>query len=127
MRFSCNYLRKMSFSETSLVLQWLRLHIFTAGSTGSIPGGRTKIPHATRPGQKKNFLMFNAGCRMLGAGARGFYFIKKKKSLKRFVCQIQGFSLTAVLNKYLNAQLCRFLIRTNDLISQPPRDIFTFY
>ena len=53
MRFSCNYLRKMSFSETSLVLQWLRLHIFTAGSTGSIPGGRTKIPHATRHGQKE--------------------------------------------------------------------------
>ena len=53
MKFSDNYLRKMSFSRTSLVAQWLRLHIFTAGSTGSIPGGKTKIPHATRNGQKK--------------------------------------------------------------------------
>ena len=55
MKFSWNYLRKMFFSGTSLVVQWLRLHIFTAGSTGSIPGGRTKIPHATRHGQKKKF------------------------------------------------------------------------
>ena len=31
---------------TYLVVQWLRLHTFTASSTGSIPGWGTKIPHA---------------------------------------------------------------------------------
>ena len=38
---------------TSLVVQWLRLHASTAGGTGSIPGGATKIPHAWRCGKKK--------------------------------------------------------------------------
>ena len=31
---------------TSLVVQWLRLCTFNAGSSGSISGWRTKIPHA---------------------------------------------------------------------------------
>ena len=38
---------------TSLVVQWLRLYASTAGSTGSVPGWGTKIPHAARWGQKK--------------------------------------------------------------------------
>ena len=38
---------------TSLVVQWLRLHASTAEGTGSIPGGRNKISHATRHDQKK--------------------------------------------------------------------------
>ena len=38
---------------TSLVVQWLRLHASTAGGTGSIPGGGTKIPHATQPKKEK--------------------------------------------------------------------------
>ena len=29
------------------LVQWLRLHAFTAGGTGSIPGQGTKIPYAT--------------------------------------------------------------------------------
>ena len=29
--------------------QWLRLHASSARGTGSIPGQRTKIPHAVRP------------------------------------------------------------------------------
>ena len=37
---------------TSLVVQWLRFHASTVGSTDSIPGWRTKIPHATWHGQK---------------------------------------------------------------------------
>ena len=37
---------------TSLVIQWLGLHAFTAQGPGSIPGRGTKIPHATRRGQK---------------------------------------------------------------------------
>ena len=40
-------------SRTSLVVQWLRLHTYTAADTGLIPGGGTKIFHATRCGQKK--------------------------------------------------------------------------
>ena len=33
----------------SLVVQWLELHTFTAGGTGSISGQGTKIPHAMWP------------------------------------------------------------------------------
>ena len=39
---------------TSLAVQWLRLNAPTAGDMGSIPGRGTKIPHATRWGQKIN-------------------------------------------------------------------------
>ena len=42
-----------SIIGTSLAVQWLRLHTSTAGGAGSIPGGGTKIPRATRHGQKK--------------------------------------------------------------------------
>ena len=35
------------------MVQWLRLHASNAGHTGSIPGEGTKIPHATKPEQKK--------------------------------------------------------------------------
>ena len=38
---------------TSLVVQWLRLHVSTAGGVDSIPSLGTKIPHATQHGQKK--------------------------------------------------------------------------
>ena len=33
--------------QTSLVGQWLRLHVANAGEVGSIPGQGPKIPHAT--------------------------------------------------------------------------------
>ena len=32
--------------ETSLVAQWLRLHVPNAGCWGSIPGQGTRFPHA---------------------------------------------------------------------------------
>ena len=35
--------RKISFG-TSMVVQWLRLHISTAGGMGLIPGWGTKVP-----------------------------------------------------------------------------------
>ena len=38
--------KKKKNTGTSLVVQWLRLHAFNAGDTGSIPGQGTKIPHA---------------------------------------------------------------------------------
>ena len=38
----------------SLVVQWLRLHTFSAVGLGSIPGQGTKIPNAVRWGQKKS-------------------------------------------------------------------------
>ena len=38
--------------QGSLAFQWFRLHASTAGGTGLIPGWGTKIPHATRCGQK---------------------------------------------------------------------------
>ena len=37
---------------TSLVVQWLRLCVSSAGGVGSIPGQGTKIPH-TKVQQKK--------------------------------------------------------------------------
>ena len=40
-------------SETSLVVQWLRLCASTAGGIGSIPGWGTKIWHAVQSGQKE--------------------------------------------------------------------------
>ena len=33
--------------QTSLVGQWLRLHVANAGEVGSIPGQGPNIPHAT--------------------------------------------------------------------------------
>ena len=41
------------FGETSLAVQWLRLHAPNAQGIGSIPGWGTKIPHAVLCGQKK--------------------------------------------------------------------------
>ena len=38
---------------TSLVAQWLRLHVSTAGGLDSIPGQGTKIPHALQVWPKK--------------------------------------------------------------------------
>jgi len=38
---------------TSLVVQWIRLWASTTEGMGSIPGQRTKIPHATQPKKKK--------------------------------------------------------------------------
>ena len=35
------------------MVQWLGLHAFTAEGPGSIPGGGTKIPQASRRIQKK--------------------------------------------------------------------------
>jgi len=43
----------LQFKENNgnfLVVQWLGLSTFTARAQGSIPGGRTKIPPATRCG-----------------------------------------------------------------------------
>ena len=34
--------------ETFKEVQWLRLYASTAGGTGLIPVGKTKIPHATQ-------------------------------------------------------------------------------
>ena len=36
---------------TSLVSQWLGFHTANAGGAGSIPGGGTKVSHATQCGQ----------------------------------------------------------------------------
>ena len=38
---------------TSLVVQWLKLHIFNAGEPGLIPGWGIKIPYAMQP-KKEN-------------------------------------------------------------------------
>jgi len=39
--------------ETSLAVQWLRLHTFNTKDPGSISGWGTKIPHAMWQGKKK--------------------------------------------------------------------------
>ena len=44
----------LKFSDgNSLMVQWLGFRPSTAGGTGLIPGGGTKIPHAKWHGQKK--------------------------------------------------------------------------
>ena len=60
-KFKCKKLNHESTRRTdkqqgpgnSLGVQWLGLHVFTAESTGSIPGRGTKIPQAKRPKKKK--------------------------------------------------------------------------
>ena len=44
---------KRSCSGTSLVVQWLRLHVPNAGGGSSTTGWETKIPHAMGHSQKK--------------------------------------------------------------------------
>ena len=44
---------KKQIRRTSLMVQWLGLRPSTAGGTGLIPDGRTKILHATRCDQKQ--------------------------------------------------------------------------
>ena len=41
------------YQGTSLTFQWLRLHTFTAGGSGSIPGRGARIPPALWLGHKK--------------------------------------------------------------------------
>ena len=47
-------LLKSCLGTSSLAVQWLRLHASSAGGMGSIPGWRTKIPHATWWPKKNN-------------------------------------------------------------------------
>ena len=65
-------------TKNSLAFQWLRLHIFSAEGTGSIPVQGTKIPQAVRCCQKK----------------------KKSQSIKKFNrhCTKEGIQMA---NKYL--------------------------
>ena len=61
--------KELSGPETSLAVQWLRLHASTAGGTGLIPGGRTKVPHAAQCHQEKkreNYLARNINCAETG-------------------------------------------------------------
>ena len=37
----------MAVLETSLLVQWLRLHTYNEGCVSSVPSWGTKIPHAT--------------------------------------------------------------------------------
>ena len=41
------------FLDTSLAVQWLKIHTSNAGGEDLISGQGTKIPHATGRGQKK--------------------------------------------------------------------------
>ena len=47
-----DYLSTVEWLGTSLMVQWLRLHIPNAGDMGSIPGPVSKIPHATQQSPK---------------------------------------------------------------------------
>lgn len=50
---SLTLMQKNTRSRTALVVQWLKLHAFNAGSTGSIPDWGTEISHMPC-GKKKN-------------------------------------------------------------------------
>ena len=45
-----DYFFKNILKRTFLVVQWLRLHVPTAGFVGSVPGWGIKIPHAVKCG-----------------------------------------------------------------------------
>ena len=55
---SLNWKKKKKCAN-SLAVQWLGLHAFTAGATGSILGQGTKIPHAKRQPKKKKISDFD--------------------------------------------------------------------
>lgn len=48
-----SYQTLLEESQKSLAVPWLGLQASTAGSLGSIPVGRAKIPHASLHSQKK--------------------------------------------------------------------------
>jgi len=58
------FLAKLILIGNPLVVQWLRLHAFTAEDTGSISGQGTIIPQTMHHGQKakhthqKNLILF---------------------------------------------------------------------
>ena len=54
-------MRWWSWSRRVGAVQWLRFCTFNAGSSGSIPGLRTKIPPAMQPKKKKNSLLWSSG------------------------------------------------------------------
>ena len=47
------HVKNYSCNSGTMVVQWLKLHAFTSGDTGSILGGRTKILHTVWCYQKK--------------------------------------------------------------------------
>ena len=49
----CSIHPKKTFLGTSLVVQWLRLHVSNAGGVRLIPLQGTKIPHGMQCGRKK--------------------------------------------------------------------------
>ena len=61
---SCLGKKKKKAQGISLIVQWLRLSIYTAGGIGSSPGLGTKISHAARFGQnfgkKKKSVSFSS-------------------------------------------------------------------
>ena len=64
---SCVYVGiKNVFIGTSLVIQWLRLHTYTAGTESSMPARGTKTLQAVMGGQKKTPL-FLFMIKMLGS------------------------------------------------------------
>ena len=69
----------------SQAVQWLGVRASTAGGTGSIPGQRTKIPRATKRGQKK----------------------KRKKKVRRLLSGVWVLSLMIrVLSQPLTRAVC---------------------
>ena len=54
---SCSHKNVKKQWASSLTVQWLRLQASNAGAMSLIPGRGTKIPHATRCGQKSVFLL----------------------------------------------------------------------
>ena len=47
-------IERVGLLGTSLVVQWLRLHVSKPGGYGSIPGWGTDFPHALWRGKEKN-------------------------------------------------------------------------
>ena len=72
---------KIKIMETSLVVQWLRLHASTAGAAGLIPGWGTKIPRDAAKKKKKKYIFFSSAH---GTFSRIDYILGHKSSLGKF-------------------------------------------
>jgi len=114
------YYKRYNWGGTSLVVQWLRLRAPNAGSTGSIPGWWTKIPHATLFGANRG-KRYNWGaakwkrCKGRMWGKEFHVFFRPAILLapryihqpKRDIFTNPGFSKPCHVGVFMEALLCR--------------------
>ena len=83
------------------MVQWLGRRTSTAGGTGSIPGGGTKIPHAAWYGHKKKKRNFNLKIELTYLYLKEMHKPLKKITRLKFELSTLIFMLIFLLNKQL--------------------------